>query len=117
MKTIERILSKMSNVSKPHKKFLLTLFCTIFMLRGRMNFRNLSRYSNLHENTYLRNFRKSFDFEAFNTLLIQETIPATNKKMAAIDASYVPKAGKQSYGIDSFWSGAASRCKKGQEIS
>ena len=77
MKTIERILSKMSNVSKPHKKFLLTLFCTIFMLRGRMNFRNLSRYSNLHENTYLRNFRKSFDFEAFNTLLIQETIPAT----------------------------------------
>ena len=117
MQTIERILSQMSNVSKHHKQFLLTLFCTLFMLRGRMNFRNLSRYSHLHENTYLRNFRKSFDFVAFNTLLIQETIPASHQKMAAIDASYVPKAGKQSYGIDSFWSGAASRCKKGQEIS
>jgi IS4 transposase len=37
--------------------------------------------------------------------------------MAAIDASYVPKSGKHSYGIDYFWSGVAGRSKKGQEIS
>ena len=71
MQRIERILSQMSNVSKPQKKFLRTLFCTIFMLRGRMNFRNLSRYSDLHENTYLHNFRTPFDFEVIrkNTTL------------------------------------------------
>jgi hypothetical protein len=117
MEIINRILSKMSNVSKPQRKFLLTLFSTIFVLRGRVNFRNLGRYSELSEMTYLRNFRKSFEFDQFNAHLISEIIPQNSKKMAAIDASYVPKSGKQSYGIDYFWSGIAGRSKKGQEIS
>ena len=117
MKAIERFLSQMPKVSKPQKKFLLILFSTISMLRGRMNFRNLSRYCVINEKTISRNFRKSFDFSMLNHLLISETIPKTNRKMAAIDASYVPKSGKHSYGIDKFWSGVAGRSKKGQEIS
>ena len=100
MTTIERILSQMSKVSKPQRKFLLMLFSTISMLRGRMNFRNLGRYSIMNENSISRNFRKQFDFSMLNNLLISETIPETNRKMAAIDASYVPKSGKHSYGID-----------------
>ena len=117
MEIVERILSQMSNVSRPQKKFLIILFATVMMLRGRMNFRNLSRYSNIHEKSFSRNFRKPFDFTLFNYQLIAETIPRNNKKMAAIDASYIPKSGKHSYGIDSFWSGMAGRSKKGQEIS
>lgn len=117
MKIVERILSQMSNVAKPQRKFLLTLFSTIMMLRGRMNFRNLSRYSGISEISYLRNFRKSFDFTLMNALLIRETIPDRHLKIAAVDCSYIPKSGKRSYGIDQFWSGQASRAKKGQEIS
>lgn len=117
MKTVKRILSKMSSISKPQQKFLLIAFSTIVILRGRMNFRNMSRYSNINEKSFSRNFRKAFDFTFFNHQLISETIPKTNRKMAAIDASYVPKSGKHSYGIDSFWSGVAGRSKKGQEIS
>lgn len=117
METIEHILSQMSKVSKPQKKFLLILFSTIIMLRGRMNFRNLSRYSSLHEKSFSRNFRKSFDFTMLNHMMIIETIPETNRKIAAIDASYVPKSGKHSYGIDYFWSGASGCSRKGQEIS
>lgn len=117
METVDRILSKMSNVTKPQKKFLLILISTIMMLRGRMNFRNLSRYSILNEKTFSRNFRKTFDFTMMNYLIISETIPSNNKRIAAIDASYVPKSGKHSYGIDYFWSGVAGRSKKGQEIS
>jgi hypothetical protein len=117
MQIVERILSQMSNISKPQRKFLLTLFSTIIMLRGRMNFRNLSRYSGISEMSYLRNFRKSFDFTSMNALLIKETIPHRHLKIAAIDCSYIPKSGKQSYGIDQFWSGQANRAKKGQEIS
>lgn len=116
MKTIKRILSQMS-ISKPQKKFLLILFSTIMILRGRMNYRNMSRYSVLHEKSFSRNFKKSFDFTDLNHRLILETIPEKNRKMAAIDASYVPKSGKHSYGIDYFWSGVAGRSKKGQEIS
>ena len=117
MKTIKRILSQMSNITKPQQKFLLVLFPTIMILRGQMNFRNMSRYSSLHEKTFSRNFRKSFDFNQFNRIMISETIPNKNSKMGAIDASYVPKSGKHSYGIDNFWSGVAGRSKKGQEIS
>ena len=116
MDSIKRILSQMS-ISKPQLKFLLTLFSTIMILRGRMNYRNMSRYSMIHEKTYSRNFRKPFSFTDLNHYLILETIPEKNRKMAAIDASYVPKSGKHSYGIDYFWSGVAGRSKKGQEIS
>lgn len=87
------------------------------MLRGRMNFRNLSRYSPLSEMSYLRNFRKSFDFTTMNEHLIQETIPNRHLKIAAMDCSYIPKSGKKSYGIDHFWSGQANAVKPGQEIS
>jgi hypothetical protein len=107
----------MSNISKPQRKFLVILFSTIMVLRGRMNFRNLSRYSDLSEISFLRNFRKAFDFHEFNHRLIEETIPSHHHKIGALDCSYVPKSGKNSYGIDQFWSGQASRAKKGQEIS
>jgi hypothetical protein len=82
-----------------------------------MNYRNMSRYSGRHEKSFSRNFRNSFDFPLFNHLLISETIPEGNRRMAAIDASFVSKSGKHSYGIDYFWSGVAGRSKKGQEIS
>ena len=116
METIKLILSQMS-IPKPQLKFLLILFSTIMILRGRMNYRNMSRYSILHEKSFSRNFKKPFDFTELNHRLILETIPEANKKMAAIDASFVPKSGKHSYGIDYFWSGVAGKSKKGQEIS
>jgi len=40
-----------------------------------------------------------------------------NPVIAAIDCSFISKAGKKTYGLDTFWSGAASRNKKGLEIS
>jgi hypothetical protein len=66
-----------------HKKNLATLFATIFMLRGRMNFRNLARYSVYSEMTHLWNFRKSFDFQKFNRKMIGETVPDHHKRIAA----------------------------------
>ncbi|SLM29150.1 hypothetical protein MTBBW1_1680062 [Desulfamplus magnetovallimortis] len=48
MRTINRILSQMSKITKHQHKFLLTLFSTIMLLQGRINFRNMGRYSNLN---------------------------------------------------------------------
>ncbi len=59
---INKILAEMSGVGKPQKKFLVTLFLTILLMRGKVNFRNMSRYSDLSEKTYSRQFRQSFDF-------------------------------------------------------
>lgn len=66
MSIIKAILEKMSSVSKPQYSFIMILFTTLMCLPGKANFRNLSRYSDLHEKTYSRNFRKSFNFLEFN---------------------------------------------------
>ena len=39
------MLDKMPGVNKPQKKFLVICFTTILLMRGRVNFRNMSRYS------------------------------------------------------------------------
>ena len=65
----------MSNISKHRKKFIIIIFSTLMLLRGRANFRNLSRYSRLCEKTYSRQFRKTFDFVEFNRLAASDTIP------------------------------------------
>jgi len=41
-------------------------------MRGKVNFRNMSRYSDLSEKTYSRQFRKPFDFADFNQHLLQK---------------------------------------------
>ena len=44
MTMVKEILQQMPAVSKPQARFLGILFATILALRGRVNFRNLSRY-------------------------------------------------------------------------
>ncbi|MBK8452335.1 MAG: hypothetical protein IPL34_03255 [Thiofilum sp.] len=97
MSTIETILSQMSSVAKPQRQFLLTLFNALMYLPSRVNFRNLGRYSDCHEKTFSRWFSRSFDFLAFNLLILQDVLHGKGERIAAIDASFVPKSGRKSY--------------------
>ena len=56
MKLTEDILMQMNGIRKSQKDFLVTLFNTILSMSGRVNFSNLSRYSDYSEKTYSRNF-------------------------------------------------------------
>ncbi len=114
---INSILDKMSGVAKPQKKFLVTLFLTILLMRGKVNFRNLSRYSDLCEKTYSRQFRKSFGFTDFNKRLITEIVPNHHQKIGVMDCSYVPKSGKKTYGLGFFYDSSHDKAAKGLEIS
>ena len=51
----EKILNGWS-ITKPQRQFLLMLFTTILALRGKVNFRNLSRYSGRSARTFPRQF-------------------------------------------------------------
>jgi IS4 transposase len=82
-----------------------------------VNFSNLSRYSNLSERTYRRQFAENFDFTSFNAELIEEAISPKSRKIAAMDCSFITKSGKQSYGVDYYYNGSANKSEKGQEIS
>ncbi len=117
MTIVAEILDCMSGISKPQRKFLLTLFVTMLATRTRLNFLNLSRHSSLHEKTYRRQFRQAFDFCGFNQASIARGLPSPNTKVFAQDASFSTKSGKQTYGLDTFWNGSAARAERGLEVS
>jgi len=114
---INNILEKMTGVAKPQKKFLVSLFLTILLMRGKVNFRNMSRYSDLNEKTYSRQFRQPFDFADFNKQLIEETVPSQHEKIAVLDCSFITKSGKETYGLGFFYDSSHDQAAKGLEIS
>lgn len=116
MELAEKVLNRLC-ISKPQRKFLVILFTTILVVRGKANFRNLSRYSDRSEKSYARQFAKAFDFVAFNRQLINETIGTQGARVVAFDPSFLAKAGKKTYGRDFFWNGAHQRAEKGLEVS
>jgi hypothetical protein len=93
MEIVKPILQQMSNVTQPQVKFMLVLLPLLVCLRGRANFRNLSRYSDYHEKTFSRWYRRHFDFVEFNRLsrlsLCAEAEPTL---IAATDCSFVSKS-------------------------
>lgn len=112
----EKILNHFK-ISKPQRKFLITLFTAILITRGKINFRNLSRFSDVSEETYSRHYAKSFEFMAFNREVIDEAIGTDSDRIVAYDPSFVPKSGKKTYGLDYFWNGCHRRSEKGLEIA
>lgn len=116
MELAENILNRF-NISKPQRKFLLILFTTILIARGKINFRNLSRYSDLCDQTYSRQFAKPFDFVGYNRSLIDETFGEASERILAFDPTFIPKAGKHTFSRDYFWNGCANQAQKGLEIS
>lgn len=113
---IEEALNAMPGVGEWQKRFLVGLFSTVLLLKGRLNFSTLARHSDLDEKTYRRNFRRDFDFKTFNLNCIEQR-PATGKLVAALDASHSPKSGKQTFGLGKFYNGCLGRAVKGLEIS
>lgn len=112
------IFAKIVVKSKCQRSFLEELFSLLPAIRGRFTFVNLSRYSHLAESTFRRNYSKYFDWLAFNYAILELSLESCRSPLiAAIDASFIPKAGKHTFGLDKFWSGCASKSKKGLEIS
>ena len=117
MKLIETILQNMSSISTPQRKFLVTLLSTIQLLRGKMTFRNLSRYSDLHEKTYSRQFHKLFDFTLYNHHALTTLLPMETTKIAAMDCTVTAKSGKRTYGLDAFYNASHDRPERCLEFS
>jgi Transposase DDE domain len=106
----------MAGISASQCKFLMILLSTIALLRGKMNFRNLSRYSPICEKTYSRQFASPFAFPTFNQHLLAQ-LPASVCICAALDASFISKSGHQTYGRDFFYNSIHNKAEKGLEIS
>lgn len=99
MTVLTQILNQMPRIHQPQRKFLLALFATIACLRGRVNFRNLARYSDYSERTFHRQFRQEFEFAEFNRLAIEQGVALAATLLVAQDATFIPKSGKLTYGL------------------
>ena len=86
-------------------------------LPSKANFRNLSRYSDCHEKTYSRWFRRPFDFTTFNRLRLDAGVASGHTCVVAIDGSFIQKSGEHTYGLDYFYNSSHNRPEKGLEIS
>jgi DDE superfamily endonuclease len=117
MTIVNDILQRMPGVGQPQRRFLAMLFSTILALRGRVNFRNLSRYCAYSERTIARQFRRAFDWPTFHQHVIQTALTPEAEVIAAQDASFIPKSGKQTFGLGHFFNGCTSRPERGLEIS
>jgi DDE superfamily endonuclease len=90
---------------------------TLFVVCGKANFTNLSRYGEYSERTYRRHYQKSVDFIPFHAQTIAAAIDPSREQIAAIDCSFISKSGKQTWGVDNFYNGSISKSQKGLEIS
>jgi DDE superfamily endonuclease len=117
MTIVYDILKHMPGLGQPQRKFLATLFITILVLRGRVNFRNLSRYCDYAERTIARQFREPFDWPDFHQRVLMTALDPRSELVSAHDASFIPKSGKQTFGLGHFFNGCASRAERGLEIS
>lgn len=107
----------MSRVSTPQRKFMIVLLTILMCLRGKANFRNLSRYSEISEKTYSRWFRRDFDFIEFNRLCLSDVFTSGHTLVAALDCSFSEKSGKHTHGLARFYNSNHGKAEKGLEIS
>ena len=116
MGSVQQALAQMA-VGKAQTRFMLVLFSSLLVIRGKVNFTNLSRYCSFCERSLRRWFSKPFDFEAFNRHFLEQVNLPGSLQLFAMDASFLPKSGKKTYGLDWFWNGCLGRTEKGLEIS
>jgi hypothetical protein len=107
----------MPGLGQPQRKFLATLFVAILVLRGRVNFRHLSRYCDYSERTIARQFREPFDWPDLHQRILRTALDPRSALVSAHEASFIPKRGKQTFGRGHCFNGCASRAERGLEIS
>lgn len=103
------------SINKWRQNFLLEIFMLYLIIPGRINFKQMSRYSKHSEQRFRNQFKKKFDFITYNSSLIK---PYLGKRtVISFDPSHITKSGKKTPYLGSFWSGSDQCIKKGLEIA
>ena len=117
MRLLQSVLATLPHTKRPQRKFIAHLLGLMLMLPGHATFRNLSRYSSYHERTFCRWYDRDFDFVALNKAAITQVMAPEHQQALIIDASFIPKSGAHTYGLEHFWNSRQRRSEKGLEVS
>ncbi|OED34047.1 hypothetical protein AB832_08065 [Flavobacteriaceae bacterium (ex Bugula neritina AB1)] len=114
---VKTALDAMSNVKKPRKTFIVQWLLTLIVVQGKATFLNMSRYSSMSEKRFGRWYRRTFDFFKLNCMMLQGVMSTTSEKIAALDAGFMTKSGKNTEGLGMFWRGCTGQSERGLELS
>ena len=101
-------------MGKHQRTFLTELFSLLLARQGKATFENMARFSAFTELTFRRHFATFFDWLDFNKACVDFT---KGIYVGLVDCSFVPKSGSKTFGLDTFWSGCATKALRGLEIS
>jgi hypothetical protein len=117
MEILKQALNKIKSINKKQYDFFIILIYGLIGIAGKRTFRNLARYMQITEHTFARQMSKAFDFIGLNVELIKALGEEEGEeKIAVQDATFIPKSGDATHGIDLFWNGCAGKPEKGLEL-
>lgn len=109
---------KTLNLGKVLGRFLDKCVISIVSLRGRVNFLQLGRYSDLNEKTFRNNFSKrNLDWVELNAVMLNKVLPHPSDRVIALDPAHISKSGRCTPGIGMYWSGASGKSVYGLELT
>ena len=102
---------------KSQGKFISKLLEGLQIFHVKLTFFTLSRYIDIHEKSFSRWYRGTFNFSKFNCYLIGQAIPRAHKLIACIDASFMSKSGSKTKRLGNLYHSKIGKSKKELEIS
>lgn len=115
MTFVSSIVQRFTFLSKPRRDFLLALHGALLCFVGRATMLNLSRFGAGSPRRIARHFSMPLDWTTLNWIALQECGVIHNRLFACIDATFLPKSGKHTYGLAWFHHGAHNRSERGCE--
>lgn len=110
---VAQALNHTAKVRKNFVNFFILTMKLILTTYGKLNFLSLARHCSSCESRFRQNFKRKFDWCAFNATLTMKT---DRLCAIALDHSYLRKSGKKTPGLGHYWSGCAGTTKRGVEI-
>ena len=117
MPLLTEILRHFNSIRKPQRTFLIAFISTLCRCFGRATRANIARLGGPAERTQARWEQEPLDFPALTLKALEIEGVSTHPMAAVMDASFLPKAGKHTWGLGKFWNGCHARVERGLEIS
>lgn len=115
-----QILLTLAAVPAHQARFLQKVLTTWLAIPGRVNALNFDRYGDGNEATFRRWFHRPLAWTHLHFTLVQlltRTAAVESRRALFMDASFIPKSGRKTAELGSFWNGCAGRAERGLELS
>jgi hypothetical protein len=117
MSLLRSLLHRHPAIRKPQRSFLLSFHRALSHRHGKATRSNLARHSGPSERAQSRWEKRPPDFPALALSALHHADLLSHPFALVLDASFLSKSGKKTWGVGSFWNGCHSRVERGLEIS